>query len=119
MLSFIQKKYPLIIVATLGWGIALVAMGADAGIDQEVIRSFLGEAASNQITQAGFFFTLAAWLHSGRVKKEIKSNFASLTEALNNLADSLREDLKNHSSRLDNLTSRVQNIETNIITKGK
>ncbi len=115
MINFFQKRYPLIIVAVLGWGLAIVAFGAEYGVDHEAIKSFLGEAASNQITQAGFFFTMAAWLHSGRVKKEIKSNFENLTEALNNVAASLRDDLKNHSGRLDNLSMRVQNVENSLI----
>lgn len=113
------KKYFAHLIAFSGLIVAAHAMGAtpNLGVDSDTIRSFLGEAASNQITQAGFFFTLAAWLHSGRVKKEIKLNFIDLTSAINNVAESLREDLKNHSNRLDNLTNRVKNVENNLKIK--
>lgn len=106
------------IKSSLGWLVALLTLaGFNADIDHEAIKGFLGEAVGNQITQAGFFFTAAAWVHSSRVKKEIKANFASLTAAINNVAESFREDLKNHSERLDNLSMRVQTVENNINTK--
>lgn len=69
------------------------------------------EAAQSQIAQAGFFFTVAAWLHAGRVKKEIRDNFSALTESINKVADAFREDLKVQVSRLDNLATRVQSLE--------
>lgn len=107
------KKLFLYSSAVIGWigGTVYIGSHFTFAINPEAIQNFLGEAASNQITQAGFFFSMAAWIHSGRVKKEIKSNFVGLTEAINNVADSLREDLKNHSNKLDNLDSRVKNLE--------
>lgn len=80
----------------------------------EMVSKLLGEAASNQIVQAGFFFTVAAWLHSNKVQKEIKSAFSSLTDAINNVATSFQEDLKKHSATLENLSGRVQNVENNL-----
>jgi hypothetical protein len=67
--------------------------------------------ANSQIAQAGFFFAVAAWIHSGRVNKEISKNFSSITEAINNVANALRMDLKKHGERLDNLSDRVQTLE--------
>jgi hypothetical protein len=112
-----RLKKPIVVTAILGSFVALTAMASQSGIDHEIIKSFFGEAAGNQMAQAGFFFTMAAWIHAGRVKKEIKSNFLGLTTALNNIADSFREDLKKHSERLDNLSSRIENIENNIQIK--
>lgn len=80
-------------------------------IEPELVKSFFSEAAQNQITQAGFFFTLAAWMHSTRVKKEIKLNFESLTTAINQLGEAFREDLKIQRDRIDNLAQRVQTLE--------
>lgn len=90
---------------------ALTGFSVSPDLTQEQIKLFFGEAASNQIAQAGFFFTIAAWLHSGRVKKEIKENFSSLTKAINDVASAFREDLKAHSEQLKNLSSRVQSLE--------
>lgn len=88
--------------------------GAFTGASPESIEPIMGvlsDAAKSQIAQAGFFFTLAAWIHSSRVKKEIKENFMALTVAIDNVANALREDLKNQGERIDNLDSRVKNIE--------
>lgn len=78
------------------------ALGLAYGMDisPQFVVDHLSMAAQSQITQAGFFFTLAAWLHAGRVKSEIKLNFSSLTDALNNLGDALRNELKNHADQL-------------------
>lgn len=84
--------------------------------ETETLLNFLSEASRNQITQAGFFFTMAAWLHSGRVKKEIKENFKGLTDSIDNVAKAFKEDLKAHSERLDNLSRRVHSLE---IVSGK
>lgn len=98
-----------------GWLVAVAAFTVNADIHPEAIQHFLSEAAQNQITQAGFFFTMAAWIHSGRVKKEIKANFEILTQAINNVADSLREDLKSQSGQIHHLATRVTILES--ITK--
>lgn len=96
----------------------------------ETVSRLFGEAANNQIIQAGFFFTIAAFIHSGQVKREIKANFASLTDAINNVAASLREDLRSHSDKIEknsyevrknseelvDLKVRVQNVENNLNT---
>lgn len=81
------------------------------GLDPTGLVGVMSQAAQSQIAQAGFFFTLAAWIHSGRVKKEIKLNFTTLTEAINNIAKTLREDLEKHGKRLDSLEGRVQTLE--------
>lgn len=102
-----------------GWVVAAVAMYLGINLSHEQVSTFMSEGANNQIVQAGFFFTIASWIHSGRVKKEIKNSFNSLTEAINNVASSLREDLKKHSEKIDNhtevihtLDSRVTSLET-------
>lgn len=96
--------------------VGLVALGAE--FDSSAIENFFGDAAKNQIAQAGFFFTAAAWIHSGRVKKEIKENFKSLTLAINQVAEAFKEDLKRHGDRLDNLSYRVTHLEENNNKRG-
>ena len=89
-------------------------MGISPTPDQvEALSKLFYEATQNQITQAGFFFTLAAWLHAGRVKKEIRENFDSLTTAIDKVALAFRDDLKAHAARLDNLCERVTSLESN------
>lgn len=87
-------------------------------LDSAPLLNFLSDASKNQITQAGFFFTAAAWIHSGRVKKEIKENFKALTLSIDHVADAFKEDLKRHGDRLDNLSFRVTHLESNK-TKGE
>lgn len=104
---------------TLATAVALVAIaGVTAGFTPEsadVVLKLFSEAAQSQIAQTGFFFTVAAWLHAGRVKKEIRENFASLTLAIDKVADAFREDLKVQGARLDNLALRVTSLEEKTI----
>jgi len=81
------------------------------GVDPELVKHFLSETAQSQIAQAGFFFTMAAWLHAGRVKKEIGRNFEALTAALNSMATALRKDLDGHREILANHGTRLDNLE--------
>lgn len=76
-----------------------------------MLTEYLNEAAASKVAQFGFLFTLAAWLHSGRVKKEIKTQFEIITDAINNVAMALRQDLAAQTKRLDSLEDRLENIE--------
>jgi hypothetical protein len=97
-------------MATLGGG----TLGVLYGIDPNSFLTHLSLVSQNQIAQAGFAFTVAAWIHSGRVKQEIKLNFTCLTDALNNLADALRKELKEHSEQLASLRQDVQELQTQV-----
>jgi len=92
-----------------------IAGGAGLGMfaisDPEAVIQGIMATANSQIAQAGFFFAVAAWIHSGRVKKEISKNFGAITEAINNVAAALRLDLQKHGERLDGISQRVDNLE--------
>lgn len=112
------NKFPIktaSLVAILGLTAGFIH-GVSPETAEPVLKLF-SETAQNQIAQAGFFFTVAAWLHSGRVKKEIRENFAALTVAIDKVAEAFREDLKAQGARLDNLTTRVTSLETATIKK--
>lgn len=94
------------VTAGVGTGLGILL-----GIEPESIVNFLSQAANSQIAQFGFFFTLAAWMHSGRVKKEIKLNFIALTDAINNVALTLRRDLDLQKEILENHSLRIHTLE--------
>lgn len=84
------------------------------GIQDVVVAIF-----SSQITHTGIFFTIAAWLHAGRVKKEIKTSFTEVVGSIDKVAIVLREDLAEQGKRIgivehsmDKLVSRVTDLET-------
>lgn len=104
-----MAKHKLFFIVSGILVVGAVALGAD--VDSTKVMSMFSETANSQIAQAGFFFTIAAWLHAGRVKKEIKENFATLTTAINHVAEAFKEDLKRHGERLDNLSYRVKTLE--------
>jgi hypothetical protein len=101
-------KYALFLAVAV---VAGTAFGLSPSPDPEALKSFFSEASQSQIAQAGFFFTMAAWLHAGQVKKEIRKNFEALTTSIDKVADAFREDLKAQGERLDNLALRVHNLE--------
>ena len=97
---------------------ALLGAGIIALVSPDLIESFikhLSDASQNQFAKDCFIFSLAAAIHSGRVKREIRSTVdsvtTSLTSAIDRVAAAFREDLKNHSEKLDNLSSRVALLE--------
>lgn len=94
-------------------------LGVLYGINPESFLQHLESLYSNQIAQAGFFFTLAAFVHAGRVKTEIRAAFGSLTDSINNLGNtlSLRIDqhekmLKEHQLELDKLVLKAPELQS-------
>lgn len=77
-----------------------LGLGFWYGVAPESFIQHLSMIAQNQIAQAGFFFTLAAWLHAGRVKSEIRSAFSSLTESIDSLGATLSQQLQDHATKL-------------------
>lgn len=81
-------------------------------LSAENIGTLLGTALGHQVTQFGIAFSIAAWLHAGRVKKEIRSQMESMIEAVDKVAKVLKEDLAGQASKLSELTTRVTTLET-------
>lgn len=70
-------------------GTALVAVNPEGVLD------FLNEALKHQVVSFTVAFSLAAWIHSGRVKKEIKNQFESLVTAITGLGEKLENRIEN------------------------
>jgi len=102
------------VIAIIGAGV-----GALFGADPEQLVLILSKTAQSQIAQAGFFFALAAWIHSGKVRKSIDANFGILTTAINNVALTLREDLKKQAEILADYGQRIETVEKTINGKGE
>jgi len=81
------------------------------GLDSEIAKNLLSAAASAELTKTLAIFGFAAWIHSGRVKKEISKQFGALISVL-------REDLDAQKSVLAGVVKRVDNIEAHLI-RGK
>lgn len=99
--------------------IGAVSAGAIyTAFDSETVMAMLGSAFQEKVVQAGAAFTIAAWLHSGRVKKEINTMSVGIISSVDNVAKALRQDLEVQSKRMDHiedgiskLTSRVDSLE--------
>ncbi len=81
--------------------------------DSSSISNILSQASQNELVRYGFFFALAAWIHAGRVKKEIKLNFVALTSAIQELGGALRADLESHRKILAEHGQRLDTLEVN------
>lgn len=80
------------------------------GINPQAFMQHASDIANNQIAQAGFFFTLAAFIHAGRVKTEIRAAFSSLTDSINSLGTTLSQQLKNHESMLSDHKEKLDKL---------
>lgn len=76
-------------------------------IDPEGALNFVSGAMQSQIAQYVTAFSIAAWIHSGRMKKEIALQVGGIKEALQDLGAALREDLKRQSERIEKLEKEV------------
>lgn len=85
--------------------------------DAEVIGAIFGSAMQSQVTQFGIAFSIAAWIHSGRVKKEIAQQLSGIKEVMVDLAAALREELKKESERISRLEDRMSKIDSNKTTE--
>lgn len=94
-------------------GISLGAIfSSPGGVDH--LLNMLSLAAQNEITRYGFLFAVAAFLHSGRVKKEIRENFVGLKNAIDGVSMALRDDLKKHGDRLEKNSERLDKIDLRV-----
>ncbi len=80
-------------------------------LTSEAVSGFLNAAMASQVTQFGVAFSIAAFIHAGRVKKEIASQAGQITGSIDNLASALRQDLANQSERIGKVENRVAKIE--------
>lgn len=95
-----------------------------AGVNPDGLTDLLSEAFSHQITQFSIAFSIAAWIHSGRVKKEIRNQFENIVGSIDNVASALKQDLAAQGARiisvengLNQISMRVDAIEKQ--TKGE
>ncbi len=70
----------------------------------ESVKVFLGA----DLTHQAFLFSLAAWLHAGQVKKEIRTQFSSLTEAIHGVENKLGPAIEHLDFRITVLETRTK-----------
>lgn len=87
-------------------------------VDPDKALSLLNAALSHEVTQFSLAFGLAALIHAHQVKKEIANQMSQITEAVRDVAKTLREDLAEQSRRIgfiedgvNQLQSRVESLE--------
>lgn len=69
---------------------------------------------ANSVTNYLAAFAVAAWIHSGRVKREIKTQVGALVIAINGLGEALREDMKKQSQRIDFVETEVTAMQSKL-----
>lgn len=93
---------------------AVVGTAVVAAVSPDMLESVvknLSDASQTEFAKNCTMFALAAWIHSGRLKKEVRSNFASLSLSIDKVAEAFHADLESHKKILDNLAGRVASLE--------
>ncbi len=80
-------------------------------LDLNAISDLISQGLNHQVTQFTIAFGIAAYIHSGRVKKEIASQVSSITGAIDRMADVHRVEQADTSTKIEKLTSRVDALE--------
>lgn len=105
-------------VKKIGWLSAVIGSGAIAVLSPDTVDlllKHLSEASRTEFAKSIFIFSLAAVIHSGRMKKEIRQNFETLIMSIDRVSATLREDLSVQAKRLDGISSRVDDLERKTI----
>jgi len=77
----------------------------------EQLLAVLGDATNSQLMKNSFLFALAAIIHSGRVKKEIREQMTLLTDAIRDEARSVRKIVESHANEIAVLKQDVQELK--------
>lgn len=80
----------------------------DFFLEHETLRSIIGDASARALLRDLAIFSLAALIHSSRVKKSM----SHITDAINNLGAALRQDLSMQSERIGRVEERMSKIES-------
>lgn len=77
--------------------------------------SWLGEQFSgllqSEVMKMTVAFMIAARLHRGWVRKDMAEQFSKITDSIDKVAERVSTGLALHSIRIDELNSRVDNVE--------
>lgn len=84
---------------------------------ESALFTWFAELIQSEVAKMTFAFMLAARLHRAWVKKDMTEQFASITAAINNVADKLTLELNHHSKRVDDIGERVSSLERKITKK--
>jgi hypothetical protein len=83
-------------------------------LDLSTIISAFGEAMNHEIIRYVTAFSIAAWIHSKNVRKEIKLQMAGLIESIDAVRETLADEIKVqakrielHNERLDHMQGRI------------
>jgi hypothetical protein len=99
------------------WIVILISLTGCVGVaasDPEAFQGVLGEALSNQVSQFTMAFTIAAWVHSGRVKKEIRTQVGGIISSIDSVAQTLKQDLAAQGKRLDGVENTVKTLANRV-----
>ena len=87
-------------------------------INYQGFIELVSSTLSKDVTQFGIAFTLAALIHAGRVKKEIRMNFSGLKDVMKDFVSALRQDLEIQAKRISNLEEEVRIMNKKQNTEG-
>jgi hypothetical protein len=80
-------------------------------MEPQTVIEYFSSSLNHQITQWTIALFVASWLHSGRVKKEIKLQMSNLVNVIDGLGLALREDLKIQSQRIEKVEKSLENMD--------
>lgn len=83
-------------------------------LNLETIQVIGGNAFSQQFAIWTTSLGLASWIHSGRVKKEMREQMSQITDAINSLSHALRQDMALQSQRIGMVEKTLVNMDTRV-----
>lgn len=74
---------------------------------------YANSVLNTEVAKMTVAFLIAARLHRRWVKKDVMQQVKGITDAIDNLSESMKQTITNESKRIDELSTRVDNLEHN------
>lgn len=84
-------------------------------MDLDQIQSFLTDAIQHEVVKWSVAFSIAAFVHSRQIRKEIRFQVGNITDSIKDVARTLKEDLDKQGKRLDNVETGIKHINSRVV----
>ena len=81
-------------------------------LDVDAMAKLAEAVGLKEVVHNLLYFAVAAWVHSGRVSKEIQKQMAGLINAINAVRDTLKADITLQNTRIEKMQNKIDELSS-------